>query len=79
VATAESIAKACSTGVTGRPELVDIDYGIWQFRSHQEVNAENSALFAKWFEIPHLVRFPGGESLQDVAARAADALRFLLV
>ena len=36
------------------------------------------ALFAAWFETPQLVRFPGGESLQDLAARVADALRFVL-
>jgi phosphoserine phosphatase len=35
-------------------------------------------LFAAWFATPQLVRFPGGESLQDVAARAANALRFVL-
>jgi probable phosphoglycerate mutase len=26
----------------------------------------------------HLVRFPGGDSLQDLVARSADALRFIL-
>ena len=36
------------------------------------------ALFAAWFATPHLVRFPNGESLQDLAARASDALRFVL-
>ena len=34
--------------------------------------------FAAWFETPQLVRFPGGELLQDLAARVADALRFVL-
>ena len=28
--------------------------------------------------MPQLMRFPGGESLQDLVARAADALRFVL-
>lgn len=35
-------------------------------------------MFAAWFATPELVRFPGGESLQDLAARAANALRFVL-
>jgi phosphoserine phosphatase len=35
-------------------------------------------MFAAWFETPQLVRFPGGESLQNLAARVANALRFLL-
>jgi broad specificity phosphatase PhoE len=35
-------------------------------------------LFAAWFATPQLVRFPNGESLQDLAARTADALRMVL-
>jgi broad specificity phosphatase PhoE len=35
-------------------------------------------LFAAWFATPQLVRFPNGESLQDLVARSADALRFIL-
>ena len=30
---------------------------------------------ARWYATPHLVRFPLGESLQDLAVRAADLLR----
>ncbi len=35
-------------------------------------------LFATWFAAPHLVEFPNGESLQQVAARAANVLRLML-
>jgi probable phosphoglycerate mutase len=35
-------------------------------------------LFAAWFATPHLIRFPGGESLQDLVARTSDALRHAL-
>jgi broad specificity phosphatase PhoE len=31
-----------------------------------------------WRRAPHLVRFPGGESLQDVVARTANTLRLVL-
>ena len=35
-------------------------------------------LLDKWYAMPQLMRFPGGESLQDLVARVADALRFVL-
>ncbi len=34
--------------------------------------------FAAWFATPHLVRFPDGDSLQDLVARTSEALRFIL-
>jgi phosphoserine phosphatase len=58
--------------------LVDIDYGAWQFQTFDEARADDPSLFAAWFATPHLVRFPGGESLQDVVARTSDALRHAL-
>jgi probable phosphoglycerate mutase len=78
LATAEAISQACDIECHVLKELNDIDYGTWQFRSHEEIQAAQPALFAAWFATPHLVRFPGGESLQDLVARAADALRLIL-
>jgi broad specificity phosphatase PhoE len=78
VATAEGIAKACKTNVQSLEDLIDIDYGAWQFRSLDEVQEAHPSLFAAWFKAPHLFRFPEGDSLQDLVARSADALRFVL-
>jgi broad specificity phosphatase PhoE len=50
----------------------------WQMRTHEEVHAEIPEAYAQWRSAPQLTRFPGGESLQDVAARSADMLRELL-
>lgn len=58
-------------------DLNDIDYGAWQFKSFAEAKAQDPALFAAWFATPDLVRFPHGESLQDLAGRAANALAAL--
>lgn len=46
--------------------------------SSEEVRAEDPDLFAKWFRAPHLVRFPRGESLQELFSRAGDVLCFVL-
>jgi broad specificity phosphatase PhoE len=78
VATGQAIAVA--TGAPSQPldDLTDLDYGAWQWRTYAEVEAQEPRLFALWHAAPHLVRFPKGESLQDLVARAADALRFVL-
>jgi probable phosphoglycerate mutase len=79
VKTAEGIARACGIATAEICEdLNDIDYGAWQFKTFADAKAEDPALFAAWFATPQLIRFPNGESLQDLAARAANALRLVL-
>ncbi|MDR3421854.1 MAG: histidine phosphatase family protein [Xanthobacteraceae bacterium] len=79
VKTAEAIARACGIAPAEICEdLNDIDYGAWQFKTFADAKAEDPALFAAWHATPQLVRFPRGESLQDVAARAVDAVRLVL-
>lgn len=77
VETAEAIRRACGSE---KPVIIeglnDIDYGDWQFLSYEDASVANPGLFATWFSRPHLVRFPNGESLQDLVLRTADALRF---
>jgi broad specificity phosphatase PhoE len=78
VETGRVIAKACKIDSEAIDHLDDIDYGAWQFRSYEEIERADPQRFAAWFATPHLVRFPNGESLQDIVARTGDALRFVL-
>lgn len=78
VETAAAIAKACGVAAETCDDLNDMDYGAWQFKTFAEAEALDAALFAAWLATPHLVRFPNGESLQDVAARVANAVRMVL-
>jgi phosphoserine phosphatase len=78
VATGTSIAEACRIAAEVCDDLNDIDYGDWQFLGHDYVKNRNPALFEAWFATPHLIRFPNGESLQDLVARTANALRMVL-
>jgi probable phosphoglycerate mutase len=69
--------------LTGAPSsvaggLMDLDYGRWQMRTHDELRAESPEAFNLWHTAPHLMRFPDGESLQDLVARTANALRAVL-
>jgi phosphoserine phosphatase len=76
--TAQAVATTCHVSCEIRDDLNDIDYGEWQWRTYSEVRAASPAAFASWFATPHLFRFPGGESLQDLVARAGEALRTVL-
>ncbi|MGH7247456.1 MAG: histidine phosphatase family protein [Pseudomonadota bacterium] len=78
VDTAAAIAKACGIAAEVCADLNDIDYGAWQVRTFQEAKEDNPSLFKAWMATPHLVRFPNGESLQDLGARSANALRFVI-
>jgi phosphoserine phosphatase len=78
IETAAAIAKACGIAAKTCDDLNDIDYGVWQFKTFDDAEKQDAALFLAWFATPHLVRFPNGESLQDLAARVANALRMVL-
>ena len=78
VVTGRLVAEACGIAPSALDGLMDIDYGAWQLRSHDEVKAEAPKAYQAWRDTPHLIRFPQGESLQDVAARTADVLRLMI-
>jgi broad specificity phosphatase PhoE len=78
VVTGAKIAAACGIKGEVREGLHDIDYGTWQMRTHDEVSAESPDAYRQWHSAPQLMRFPKGESLQDVMARASDVLREVL-
>ncbi len=78
VVTGSKIAAACGIAATALDGLMDLDYGAWQMRTHDEMKAEAPELYRRWHTAPQLMRFPGGESLQDLVARTSDALRMVL-
>ncbi len=78
VATGEAIAAATGAPCTIIENLNDIDYGAWQSQTFEEVRERWPALFELWQVAPHLIRFPQGDSLQDLFARTAEALRLVM-
>jgi phosphoserine phosphatase len=77
VQTAEMIATACGAPWATLDDLNDLHYGDWEWRTHEQVRAQWPALFERWLVAPHLMRFPGGESLQELVARASNVLRLV--
>ncbi|HEY94974.1 MAG TPA: histidine phosphatase family protein [Dehalococcoidia bacterium] len=75
VHTAENIAGSHSLGVRIEPALIDLDYGEWQGMSLTEVKKIYKALYIKWEKSPEKVKFPSGESLDDVKSRAIAAVK----
>ena len=78
VATGRPIAAAAAVESVVLSGLDDLDYGEWQWRTYDEVRDDWPVLFDLWLSAPHLVRFPRGESLQDLIVRMADVLRMVL-
>lgn len=78
VVTGAKIGAAVGVKAVVLDGLMDLDYGGWQMRTHDEVKAEAPEAFRLWHTAPHLMRFPKGESLQDLVARTSDALRTVL-
>jgi probable phosphoglycerate mutase len=78
IVTATRIAEACPAEHAVLDGLRDFDYGTLTGRTHDDVGVSMPDFFAAWQRTPQWVRFPDGDSLQDVAARTADVLRFVL-
>jgi phosphoserine phosphatase len=76
--TARAVAARSGAQVETAPSLTDLDYGAWQWKTYDEVRASSPVLFERWFAAPETVRFPGGDSLQDLIARTADAVRMVV-
>ncbi len=76
--TAAAIAAATGVDVQVLADLIDLNYGDWQWLTRDEVRSRWPALIERWDTAPQLVRFPNGDSLQDLIARVANVLRMLL-
>ena len=78
VRTADTIARQFALDVRTHQGLNDISYGAWQGMTVTEVAQRWPEELARWHGTPHTMRVPGGETLQEVQARAVDALQAIL-
>ena len=77
-ATAEAIARRKGLRVCIEPGLAEIHHGAWEGLTAQEVATHFPLEHAEWQTAPHRVSMPQGESLDDVARRAAAVLRHVV-
>lgn len=76
--TAQIIAEPLRLPVQPLELLIDIDYGQWQGLALDEARDRWPAELGLWLRRPDLVQIPGGETLQAVLVRAAQALRLVV-
>ncbi len=57
------------------PRLTEINYGLWTERPKKDMKKENPELYRLWKHEPWNVRFPEGESLQDIQQRYCEAIQ----
>ncbi|MEW6388115.1 MAG: histidine phosphatase family protein [Thermodesulfobacteriota bacterium] len=72
--TAEAIARHHGLAVQDLPGLIDLNYGDWQGLPLAEVKVKYADLYRQWEAAPHTVRFPNGETLDEVRQRALAAV-----
>jgi len=72
--TARRIAQFFNLKVQPLEGIIDMSFGKWEGRPLREVQIHDRELYRQWREQPHLVKLPGGESLDEVRVRAMAAL-----
>ena len=72
--TASAVAEHQDVEPVIDESFMDLNFGSWQGRSKDEVQEAEPELFEQWMRDPASVRFPGGETLKDVSARASKAV-----
>ena len=78
---ASATADAIQGNLTRLPHVSDlreINFGGWELRSHQEIEAEDPDLIRAYWDHPGDVRPPGGESWYEVCARVDSAIDSLI-
>lgn len=71
--TARAIAGPHGLDVDILPELNDVHYGAWQGLALSEVRAKFDLMYNIWVHHPEKMKFPEGESVEEVASRAQTA------
>jgi broad specificity phosphatase PhoE len=72
--TAEVIAEEFHLSALLTDGLIDIDYGLWQGLTPEEVERQWPELLSSWYETPDAVEIPEGETLKQVDDRAMGAI-----
>ncbi|HHV63288.1 MAG TPA: histidine phosphatase family protein [Firmicutes bacterium] len=76
--TAQEIAAFHNLNVTPVDGLIDIDFGEWQGLTIEQVRQKYPDIYRLWQKEPQNVRFPGGESLDEVTQRALSAMQGII-
>jgi len=76
--TAEAIERHVGVAARVDPDLTDLDCGEWEGLSDLQVKERYPEVRRIWLDTPHLVRLPGGETLDEVSVRVGGVLERVL-
>jgi len=76
--TAQEIARFHDLEIRPLEGLIDMSFGSWEGHSLKEVEEKDAERYRQWREEPHLVKFPDGETLDEVRVRAMAALKWVI-
>jgi broad specificity phosphatase PhoE len=74
VETARPVAAARGLTPVVEEDLREIDFGRLEGRAYEEIERSEPELFRAWMEAPTRVRFPDGESYDDLCVRVGPVL-----
>jgi broad specificity phosphatase PhoE len=72
--TAQKIAEVQRLEVRSPQGIIDMCFGEWEGQSLKDVQEKDGQRFQQWKNEPHLVKIPGGETLDEVRDRAMAVL-----
>jgi broad specificity phosphatase PhoE len=72
--TAQKIGQFHHLEVRSLGGIIDMSFGEWEGKSLKEIQEKDKERYHVWMEEPHRVKFPGGESLEEVRIRSMAAL-----
>ena len=70
VQTAQIIAAPHNLPIKTYSELREINFGVWEGLTYQDLEQRFPELLTTWLEAPHLLAIPGGETFTEVQRRA---------
>ena len=73
--TAEVLARALQAKLRKAEALRELDFGLWQGLTVEEVRRRHPSLWRQWEERPASVRPPGGETLEEAGQRLRKGMR----
>ena len=72
--TARLVGKIVGAKIRTVADLSEIDYGLWQGLTIEEIKRRQPKVYRQWSEVPTTICPPGGETLTEVRDRITKAV-----
>lgn len=76
--TAKLVGEVLKVKVRPQEDLREIDYGLWQGLTHEQLKRRQPKVYRQWSEAPTTVRPPGGETLAEAHQRIRQAVQSII-